>query len=158
MSHKKLNEIDRLRLIAEAIRYCKTVKEMGMPASCYSKALREPIHFLWERRSSSKFEAASYASRAALDAKESGEKIIYDHAIPFIYLQSILLDFNSPSLQTIKGILLDYSVITLITKSEDNKLNRVGLRSKMPQDWDGKNPLARYASVEIEILKIERSF
>ena len=72
--------------------------------------------------------------------------------------KSILLDFNSPSLQTIKGILLDYSVITLITKSEDNKLNRVGLRSKMPQDWDGKNPLARYASVEIEILKIERSF
>ena len=40
-----MDEARRLDLIVEAVRYCQRVRDMGMPASSYSKALREPVHF-----------------------------------------------------------------------------------------------------------------
>lgn len=43
-----MDDTKRLQLTAEAMRYCQHVAEMGMPSSCYSKALREPVHFLWD--------------------------------------------------------------------------------------------------------------
>lgn len=55
-----------LELIAEAVLYCQRVKSLGMPSSCYSKALREPIFFLWEKRAGSKVKIAKYRSKQAV--------------------------------------------------------------------------------------------
>jgi hypothetical protein len=43
---KELNEAQHLELIVEAVRYCQRVKQLGMPSSCYAKALREPVYIL----------------------------------------------------------------------------------------------------------------
>ena len=45
-----LSEARRLDLICEAIWYCQRVRDKGMPNLAWTKALREPIHFLWEKR------------------------------------------------------------------------------------------------------------
>jgi len=40
-SPESMDEARRLDLIVEAVRYCQRVRDMGMPVSSYSKALRE---------------------------------------------------------------------------------------------------------------------
>src|SRR5215475_3817990 len=81
----------RLELIAEAVRYVQRAKAMGMPASAYTKALREPIHYLWERRSGrSKDNCAQFRSRDAVGRNRRDSRLCYDHAVPFKYLQDAL--------------------------------------------------------------------
>ena len=53
-----MEEIQRLHLILEAVNYCKKVRDMGMPSAAYSKALREPIHYLWEIKDGPKVKVA----------------------------------------------------------------------------------------------------
>ena len=67
-----LDEATRRALIAEAVRYCQRVKAMGMPVSCHSKALREPVGFLLECRNGSKSKAAPYRSKAAVELRIGG--------------------------------------------------------------------------------------
>ncbi len=64
----------------------------------------------------------------------SGKKgdLVVDHAIPFTCLRDFLE--NAP--RTSAGVtrcLSDNLRLTVLTKSEDNKLNKMGLRSKMPE-------------------------
>jgi hypothetical protein len=152
MTKQVLSEHDRLRLILEAVLYCKNVKKLGMPVSCYSKALREPIHFLWERYLVPKRQAAKYISKKAAQIQNVSGKTIYDHSIPFIYLQNKLLSLNQLNTDNIKKLLDKYTLTTIITKDENTILNKE-LKSKMPNNWDGKNPLARYDSVGIDVVK-----
>jgi hypothetical protein len=65
-----MDDQKRLDLIAEAVRYCQRVRAMGMPPSSYTKALREPIYFLWELRAGKpKDRCAQYRSRESLGVK-----------------------------------------------------------------------------------------
>ncbi len=57
-----MNETARLDLIKDAIEYCKMVHSKGMPKSAWSKALREPIHFLWEIRNGANLDYSSELS------------------------------------------------------------------------------------------------
>jgi hypothetical protein len=45
-----------------------------------------------------------------------------------------------------------FDVIVLITKEEENILSLKGYRDKMPDSWDGIDPLARYKAVGIELV------
>ncbi|WP_336368141.1 hypothetical protein [Marinobacter sp. C2H3] len=125
---------------------------MGMPASAFSKALREPIHFLWERRAGSKAAAAHYRSRSAVGLSFGKGKLVYDHAVPFIYLQRHLLALETVDEPSIRALLQQLNLIALITKDEDQMLKSAGLNKSMPQDWDGKDPLARYREMGIELI------
>ncbi len=77
-----MDDTKRLELIVEAVRYCQRVREMGMPSSCYAKALREPVHFLWERRQGSKIRAATFRSKDAIGLSFGSGLLVYDHAVP----------------------------------------------------------------------------
>ncbi|WP_157954206.1 hypothetical protein [Saccharospirillum mangrovi] len=150
-----MNDTKRLELISEAVLYCQRVRDLGMPVSAYSKALREPIHFLWERRFGSKEKCATYRSKAAIGISLKNRQLIYDHSIPFRYLQKALLAIESPSLLQIETVLEKYGCTALITINEDFQLKASGFNHRMPHDWDGIDPLARYRSVRIELLKNE---
>lgn len=150
-----MNEIKRLELITLAVQYCQKVKEKGMPSSCFSKALREPIHFLWETRNGPKYKVAQYRSKSAFAEISGNGKIIYDHSIPFRYLQDELLNLDDVNNKTVKELLDLYSTVCVITKDEDNLLSSRGLSRKMPNDWDNEDPLARYKAVGIEVEKNE---
>lgn len=152
MKVKEMSESKRLELIAEAVRYCQRVSAMGMPASAFSKALREPIHFLWERRAGSKTTAAQYRSRSAVGLSFGNGKLVYDHAVPFIYLQRRLLALETVDDPSIRALLQQLNLIVLITKDEDQMLRSAGLNKSMPKDWDGNDPLARYREMGIELI------
>lgn len=147
-----MSDSKRLELVAEAVRYCQRVSAMGMPSSAFSKALREPIHFLWERRAGSKTAAAQYRSRSAVGLSFGDGKLVYDHAVPFIYLQRRLLALETVDEPSIRALLQQLNLIALITKDEDKILKSAGLNRSIPEDWDGKDPLARYQEMGIELI------
>ena len=150
---KEMHLNQRLNLILEAVTYCQKVKALEMPARCYTKALREPVFFLWElRHTNKKIQAAKYRSSASLGVQVGGGGLIYDHAIPFVYLQRELLGLMVPTRESIHAILKRYGTACLITKDEDNRLNQAGLGRAMPTEWDGCDVLARYHFLQIEIL------
>jgi hypothetical protein len=48
-------------------------------------------------------------------------------------------------------LLSTYLVTYYVTKEEHDRLKNLGLQSKMPDDWDGVDPLARYRAAEIDV-------
>jgi hypothetical protein len=141
-----MDEARRLDLIVEAVRYCQRVRDMGMPVSSYSKALREPVHFLWERRDGkSKKRCAQFRSRASMLVQLGSGALIYDHAVPFKYLQEELLDLPYVTRESVGNVLKKHCVVVLVTKEENDQLNKAKLGSKMPEDWNGNDPLAQRA-------------
>ena len=48
-------------------------------------------------------------------------------------------------------LLTTYLVTYYITKEEHDRLKNLGLQSKMPADWDGVDPLARYRAAGIDV-------
>lgn len=147
-----MDETKRLELIAEAVRYCQRVKALDMPVACWTKAVREPVYFLWDLpRARNKDCAAKFRSRAARKLTRGDGELIFDHAVPFRYLQAELLALSDVTAESVKGVLLNAGPFALITKDEDVQLARAGYRSEMPEDWDRKDPLARYKAVGIEM-------
>lgn len=143
----------RLELISEAVRYCQRVRSLGMSSSCYSKALREPVHFLWERRAGPKFKVAKFRSRAALGVSAGQGKLVYDHAVPFRYLQAELLSLAEVTPETVEPVLNRYGVVVIITSEDDALLSAAGYAHRMPKDWNGLDPLARYKAVGLELVE-----
>ena len=147
-----LPDAKRLELIGEAVLYCQRVAALGMPASCYTKALREPILFLWEKRKGPKSAIPRYRSKASAGLERGNGDLIYDHAIPFRLLQKELLDLKHVAPQALADTLNRYEMVVLITKAENARLNAMGLARAMPSDWDGSDPLARYAAAHIHLV------
>jgi hypothetical protein len=123
-----------------------------MPASCYSKALREPVFFLWECRNGSKTQAAQYRSKAAVGLKHGSRQLVYDHAVPFVLLQAELLSLRPVTESAVRETLLKFGTTVLITKEEHEHLTKCGYGRCMPPDWNGTDPLARYDAAGIELL------
>jgi hypothetical protein len=146
-----MDDAKRLELITMAVRYCRSAHACGMPASCYAKALREPVHFLWERRFGSKMRAAKYRSIGARGLKFGTGNLVYDHAIPFRFLQQKLMSWDPDGGEALEAILARYDTVVLISKEENAKLNSAGLGRTMPDGWDKTEPLARYRAVGIEL-------
>ena len=73
-----------------------------------------------------------------------------EHVIPQMYIVNMLMDMSTINKDKIRNILEKYFHVLLVTKDEHRRLNASGLRSKMPDDWDGENIWARYDAVGIE--------
>jgi hypothetical protein len=154
MNSDKLNEDNRLDLIIEAVLYCKRVKKMGMPSSSYSKALREPIYFLWERRKGgNKYDLAEYRSKKSIGVSRGKNLLVRDHSIPFSYIQNMLLELREVNKISVRNILEQNLCACIITREEDRVLSSKGLGKKMPKNWDGKDKMARYKFVNIVFEK-----
>jgi len=148
-----MEDSKRLELLVEVVKYCQKVKAMGMPSSCYTKALREPVHYLWERRAGTKIQAAEFRSNNSVGLSFGKRELVYDHAIPFSYLQNELLGLKNITKTTVRNKLNKFGTICLITKDEDETLSKAGLGRRMPENWDGEDRLARYRAVKIKTVK-----
>lgn len=148
-----MNIDQRLTLILEAANYCRKVNDMGMPRSAFSKSLREPIHFLWEKRKSpNKEKAAEFRSVQSVGLKLGERKLVYDHAVPFKIVMEKILAAKELTLPILRDILEKHIVTCIITEQENKMLNKAGLGHKMPDDWDRSDSLARYKAVGINIV------
>ncbi len=148
-----MTDSKRLELLVEAVSYCQRAEKMGMPASCYTKALREPVHYLWERRAGSKINSAQFRSKAAKGLKFGERELVYDHVVPFSLLQGKLLALKKVTRGSVRRVLEEFGTICLISKEEDNELNKARLGRSMPPNWDGKDIWARYKAVGIKYVE-----
>lgn len=87
------------------------------------------------------------------------QKIRWDHTVPTsVIIDKILRLYDSKSLtfEAFSSIVEDAGFITIITKEEDDALNGLGLRQKMPDDWElngANNAFARYDKAGIRIFE-----
>ncbi|MFJ7557853.1 hypothetical protein ACIQXZ_29190 [Bacillus thuringiensis] len=74
-----------------------------------------------------------------------------------IYFNEIkhFLTINKLNPQKIFEILDQYYLTAIVTKSEDQKLDSAGLRTKMVANgsWDKKDIFSRYTATEIKLIK-----
>jgi len=95
-----------------------------------------------------------YYSQEAIDKISAGnfDGLIYEHMVPKSkYIQSPCINMAKNGTLTVSQIvnLLDqYWKIAVITKEQDKLLSR----TKMPDDWDGKNIMARYIDAGIHLV------
>ena len=161
-----MTEEQRLTLIIEAIRYCRKVKALcpPMPPRCYTKALREPIFYLWDLRNKANKETAPcYRSEAAKGKGFGTHELVYDHAIPFIYVQTELLhlddDVTTP--EEVRAVLLRLEIPVLITTEENARLRAAKLHCKMPKGWNATRAdvdrFGRYEAVSPPIKLLENT-
>jgi hypothetical protein len=77
--------------------------------------------------------------------------LVSDHAIPISLLIKEFYANKNHEIDQLVVLVSKYAVMVLITEAEDDKLAAAGLIKKMPDDWDGKDELARYKKVGIKV-------
>ena len=92
---------------------------------------------------------ASFASVAA--AATDSTNVIADHAVPLSLMLDRIYSNSDWSTDQLVELVREYSTIVLITPDEDRALLESGLKKHMPQDWCGKNILARYEHLGIKV-------
>ncbi len=73
-----------------------------------------------------------------------------DHVIPREVIRRVLLASESLSSAWVREVLARWCIGSVITIEEDRRLTQEGLRSKMPDDWDGEDVWSRYLRAGIE--------
>src|SRR5206468_6940112 len=94
------------------------------------QSVARAVHFLWERRDGkSKQRCAQFRSRASMLVHHGSGALIYDHAVPFRYLQKELLDLRDVTRESVSNVLKKHCVVVLVTKEENDQLNNAKLGS-----------------------------
>ncbi len=98
-----------------------------------------------------------YESEAAQGLQR--KDVVHEHVVPHSIVMEKLLLLDPVTNERILAFVRKYYVICAITKEEDRRLNRNGLRSKMPEGWDGENDsvFARYDVAKIPRHKVDRA-
>ena len=106
------------------------------------------------------WEAIVWNDRVSVAARKLTDRkaVVKEHIVPLKvitnYLEELALS-GIPTLDRIKKVLHTYTIFGTITKEEDARLNKAGLRFKMPDSFYDKNHewhgdvLARYRTVGI---------
>ena len=88
-----------------------------------------------------------------LELRRAGDKsvrLIVDHAVPLVVMVERLFELGADlSREGIRRHLNRWYLLGLLTNAEDVTLNRLGLRSRIPANWDGDDLTARYREAAI---------
>ena len=111
-------------------------------------AVVDQIFWVWTEFEG-KHKGCEFWSEAAINSKLVGKGLIHEHIVPRKIVRELLLDFDSPTPDAIRSLLDRFCIGVVVTQEEDERLNSLGLRSKMPEDWDGSDPWARHKAAGI---------
>lgn len=93
------------------------------------------------------------AYRTLFKAGDPSIRLMVDHAVPITVLVRMLFEgVIEIEASNIHDFLRQFYRLGVITIEEDTKLNKIGLRSKMPDDWNGNDPFSRYVSINIQSI------
>ena len=122
------------------------VRGLNMILGTHWQAKEVGVHTTWHKEALQHSKAARKAKLKL--GKEA--KLIVEHVVPMSVIVDMLLKVEPLTEANVKKILKKYWHIIRITKEEDERLNKLGLNRKMPKNWDGKDPFARYKLAEIK--------
>lgn len=102
-----------------------------------------------------KHQGCKYWSSAALQSGLPNKHLVHEHIVPKKVIVDSLMNEVERTPEKIYEFLERFCIGVVVTKDEDISLNRAGLRSTMPKDWEGEDPWARYTAVGIQVEKLE---
>jgi hypothetical protein len=82
--------------------------------------------------------------------KKPKSGIVIEHAVPRLAIYNALTQEGKLTKKSISDILDRLLIRVAVTKDEDDMLNQLGLRQKMPEKWEGTDFLARHREAKIE--------
>jgi hypothetical protein len=91
-------------------------------------------------------------SECARKSGLNGKGLIHEHVVPRKVVRAKLYAIRKPTAGSVYRVMQYWCIGAVILKSEDERLNDKGLNSKMPDDWDGHDRLARYKKVGISLV------
>jgi hypothetical protein len=87
--------------------------------------------------------------------RETDKDLRHEHIVPRSIITKDLLEMEASTANTIFELLEINCIGVVVTLEEDRSLNKLGLRSKMPEDWDRIDPWARHRKAQIEIIDMD---
>lgn len=109
-----------------------------------------PPDAIWFSRNAKKIYQQNVSS-GATTRTERCKGLIREHVVPRTVIFDELLKLKRITPKKVDELLGELMVIVMITKDEDKKLDRMGLRSKMPECWRyGDNPFQRHEAAGIK--------
>jgi hypothetical protein len=91
-----------------------------------------------------KLEGCRWWSVEALRSRRSPKQLRHEHVVPKNIVVKQLSELAPISREAILSLFESLCVGAVVTKSEDKVLSSHGLRSRMPDGWDGSDIWARY--------------
>lgn len=92
---------------------------------------------------------AAYQRRYA--ARDRTVKLIVHHAVPIgVMVGALFAGAVELTRDGIRAHLTAWCRLGLLAYDENARLDAMGLRSMMPEGWNGKSPFARYEAARIE--------
>ncbi|MCH9853263.1 MAG: hypothetical protein K0U45_07135 [Alphaproteobacteria bacterium] len=147
-------DIDRnIRFIIFAIKQEQKAEAFGFTRNECCRNLKIALHQYWQNKTMG-LHGQSQKKNMIRSKKAVGlstTECIVEHVVPQMVIVNKLMELRELEVNIVEKILRDWYRVCLITKEEDSLLRSNGLRSVMPDGWDGKNVWARYEKVGIEL-------
>jgi len=116
-------------------------------------AIREASLKITKNKGSNKDKAEQMSTEAFTQMQRGNiTGLILEHVIPVSYINALVLDHSDHSAENICKIVCEWTILSIITKNENDTLSNLGFAKKMPSDWDEKNKYARYEKAGIKLI------
>ena len=139
-----------------ATNQARGAQEFGFTRNECCRNLKIALHQYWQNKILKQHGQIHRDSIPRSKEAQSSDRSqwIVEHAVPHMELVNRLMDMQRPLERGRVIDLLDRLFrVVVVTKEEHERLNTRELRFRMPDDWDGEDPFARYAKVDIEIVQ-----
>lgn len=141
-----------IEFILFAIQQAKEAEAFGFTRNEACRNLKIALHQYWQNKEMGQHGQAHRdkipLSKLAEHAPKS--QIQVEHAVPQQVIVNMLMDMEQPDTGSVSALLRKLFRVRRVTKAEHDRLSELGLRSKMPDDWDGEDPWARYDAAGID--------
>lgn len=137
------NSESHIQMMIKVINDCHDHVQMGTPNRVWSTYFRYALNELeW---------GSLFLSESMRE--NPNQQSIHEHTVPFRIIRDKLMTIEEVTVESVSQVLDQFHVVSVISNEEDQKLKDAGLNSKMPEDWDGNNPFARYEKVGISVSR-----
>jgi hypothetical protein len=136
-----------------AVEQQRAAEKFGFTRNECCRNLKTALHQYWQNKTMG-LHGQSQKKRIPRSVAATGlplAECVVEHAVPQMEIVNRLMGLNPLTEEAIESLLRRLFVVTLVTKAEHALLNASGVRSTMPEGWDGKNVYARYEAVGIRM-------
>ena len=141
-----------INFIIFAVKQAKEAEAFGFTRNEACRNLKIALHQYWQNKQLRQHGQAHRdkipMSKAAKTAPK--DQIQVEHAVPQQPIVNMLMDMEPLSEEGVGDVLTRLFRVRRVTKDEHARLEAKGLRSKMPERWNGRDPWARYDAAGIK--------
>ena len=143
---------DNLDFILFALEQFVAAKDFGFTENECRRNLYTALHQYWQNKEMGLHSTSQRKNiPRSRSAKVTKGKTQVEHVVPLKVIVETLGNIKRPNKRNVREKLRDLYRVCIVTIEEHKDLSDAGLRSEMPDDWDGKDPFARYKVVGIEV-------